>query len=83
MNNRLFVGNLPYPATKADLEVLFDKIGLVSSIEIVCDRRSQSQGYAFVTVSNESEAERAIEALNGHTLRVQGAERNLYVSLAK
>jgi len=82
MNNRLFVGNLPYPASVDDLKPLFAKVGLVAKIEILKDHRGQSKGYGFVTMSNQDEAAAAIEKLNGNTLKVNGAERNLYLRLA-
>jgi len=83
MNNRLFVGNLPYPAGVSDLKPLFAKVGLVAQIEILKDSRGRSKGYGFVTMSNQAEAAAAIEQLNGQTLEVNGAKRNLYLCLAE
>ena len=83
MNNRLFVANLPYPATEADLKPIFQKIGLVVKVDIIKDQRNHSRGYGFVEMSNQTEAQEAIEKLNFHTLNVGGAERNLYIALAK
>ena len=82
MNNKLYVGNIPYPATEADLKQVFAKVGLVAKTEIVKDQRGRSRGYGFVEMSNLSEAREAAEKLNGQTINVDGAERNLYVNFA-
>jgi nucleolin len=82
MNNRLFVGNLPYPAAVAHLKPLFAKVGLVAQVEILKDSRGRSKGYGFVTMSNQDEAAVAIEKLNGYPLNVSGSERNLHISKA-
>lgn len=82
MNNRLFVGNLPYPADAADLKKIFSRVGLVAKTEIIKDRHQQSRGFGFVTMSNQSEAQSAVNKLNGYTLNVSGAERNLFVKEA-
>ena len=79
MNNKLYVGNIPYPATEADLKQVFSKIGLVAKVGIVKDQRRRSRGYGFVEMSNLNEAREAVEKLNGHTLNIASAERNLYV----
>jgi len=80
MNNRLFVGNLPYPASVSDLKPLFAKCGLVAKIEILKDRRGQSKGYGFVTMSNQEEAACSVAKLHRQPLNVRGASRNLFVS---
>lgn len=81
--NRLFVANLPYPASESDLKPIFQKVGLVAKVEIVKDQRGHSRGYGFIQMSNQTEAQTAIEKLNSYTLNVNGAERNLFVALAK
>jgi len=81
--NRLFVANLPFSATEADLKPIFQKIGLVAKVEIIKDQRGHSRGYGFVEMSNQTEAQNAIEKLNLYPLNVDGAERNLFVTLAK
>jgi len=83
MNNRLFVGNLPYPASENDLKAVFAKAGLVAKVEIIKDQRGRSKGYGFVEMSNQTEAKEAIRKLNLYTLNVDGAERNLLVAPAK
>ncbi|MBN2094294.1 MAG: RNA-binding protein [Candidatus Zambryskibacteria bacterium] len=66
---KLFVGNLPYKATDTDLKELFAKYGEVSEAVVIMDKeRGLSKGFGFVTFANESEADAAIEALNGKEL---------------
>lgn len=64
---RLFVGNLPFSTTTADMEALFAQVGAVGAATIITDRFSgQSRGFGFVEMSNDQEAETAIERFNGH-----------------
>ncbi len=63
---RLFVGNLPYKTTDADLKNMFSEFGEVSEAAVVIDRTDgRSKGFGFVTMTNEAEATAAIDALNG------------------
>ena len=60
---KLYVGNLSWSATNADLEELFGQFGTVTSASIVNDRETgRSRGFAFVEMSDGAEA--AIAALN-------------------
>jgi cold-inducible RNA-binding protein len=69
MGKKLFVGNLPFSATSADLEALFSQAGTCESAEVVTDRASgRSRGFGFVEMSSPSEAERAVAELNGAEL---------------
>ena len=62
----IFVGNLSFRATNADLEELFGQYGAVDSAAIINDRESgRSRGFGFVEMPNTDEATKAIEALNG------------------
>jgi len=58
--SRLYVGNLTYYVTRQQLEELFSNYGEVTQVN-----RVQGRGFAFVEMSNPSEAERAKEALDG------------------
>lgn len=61
----LFVAQLPSRLNEAMLEALFAKFGAVESARIVYDRvTGQSKKYGFVTMTNDAEAEKAIDALN-------------------
>jgi len=63
---RLFVGNLPYTATAADLTTLFGEVGKVSSVSVVTDRGTgQSKGFAFVDMGSKEEAAAAIKRFDG------------------
>jgi len=75
----IYVGNLAYRTTEDDLRQLFSQFGEVSSVKIITDRDTgQSKGFGFVEMSNQSEAEAAINNLNetdlgGRNLRVNEA----------
>jgi len=61
----LFVGNLSYEVTEADLRALFSEIGAVSMVRIPLDRESgRPRGFAFVDFAERSEGEQAIARLN-------------------
>src|SRR5215831_13398237 len=66
MAKNIYVGNLPYETTSDDLLELFQAYGSVISSQVVMDRFSgRSRGFGFVEMSNDSEAQAAIDALNG------------------
>jgi len=66
MGKKLYVGNLSYSVTTADLEQLFAPHGAIQSVEVISDRHSgRSKGFGFVEFSSQAEAEAAIAALNG------------------
>ena len=62
----LYVGNIPHSATESDLRAAFEPYGAVEKVSIVTDRDTgRSRGFAFVEMSNASEADQAITAMNG------------------
>src|SRR5215469_14517187 len=66
MAKNIYVGNLPYETTSDDLLELFQAYGSVISSQVVMDRFSgRSRGFGFVEMANDSEAQAAIDALNG------------------
>jgi RNA recognition motif-containing protein len=66
MNNKLFVGNLSFDINENDLQETFSAHGTVLEANLMLDRMSgRSRGFAFVTMSTDEEAAKAIEALNG------------------
>ncbi|MBV2168424.1 MAG: RNA-binding protein [Bdellovibrio sp.] len=66
MGKKLYVGNLSYSLDDQYLVDLFSEFGTVESARIVTDRDSgRSKGFAFVEMSSDSEAQAAIEKLNG------------------
>ena len=80
METKLYIGNLAYSTTEDDLRTLFAQAGAVVSVALIKDRDSgQSKGFAFVEMSNQAEAEKAISMFNGY----QMGDRELRVSLAR
>src|SRR5215472_11085350 len=66
---RLYVGSLSYQTTEQELADLFGQVGQVVSATVITDRDSgRSKGFGFVEMSNDDEARRAIDQLNGTTL---------------
>ncbi len=69
MPTKIYVGNLPWRATDAQLTQLFGAHGEVTDARIVTDRETgRSRGFGFVTMSNAEAAQNAIRALNGYSL---------------
>jgi len=80
MGKKIFVGNLSFNTTSADLETLFSEHGTCESATVVTDRDTgRSRGFGFVEMSSASEAEKAIATLNGRDV----AGRQINVSEAK
>jgi RNA recognition motif-containing protein len=76
MGKKLFVGNLSFDTTSADLEALFAEAGTCESAAVITDRGTgRSRGFGFVEMSSDAEAERAIAELNGREL--QGRKLNV------
>src|SRR6266852_8966430 len=66
---RLYVGSLSYQTTEQELADLFGQVGQVVSATVITDRDSgRSKGFGFVEMSNDDEAQKAIDQLNGTTL---------------
>ena len=64
---KLYIGNLAFAVTEPDLRSIFEPYGTVESATLVTDRDSgRSRGFGFVEMTQDSEADAAIEALNGH-----------------
>lgn len=62
----IYVGNLPFSTTAADLEEAFGQYGQVESAAVISDRETgRSRGFGFVEMGNDDEARRAIEELDG------------------
>lgn len=78
--NKLYVGNLSFNSTEADIEDAFSAYGTVSSVNVITDRETgRPRGFAFVEMSSDAEAQSAIEGMNGQNLD----GRDLKVNLAK
>src|SRR5260370_25719641 len=62
----VFVGNMSFQTTESDLRTLFEPFGEITRIHIVRDRETgQPRGFAFVEISDDAEAAKAMSALNG------------------
>lgn len=67
---KIYVGNLSFDAVDADLESAFGTHGRLTSARVVTDRETgRSRGFGFVEMDNQTEAQAAIQALNGTELR--------------
>ena len=67
---KLFVGNLPYSATEADITDFFSQAGVtVDSVNVMRDRfTGEARGFGFVEINDDTAANHAIEACNGRDL---------------
>ena len=69
MGSKLYVGGLPYSVTGDRLQEIFSEHGTVESASVISDKfTGQSRGFGFVEMSSGSEAQKAIESLNGTQL---------------
>ena len=76
MGRKVFVGNLSFETTSADLETLFAEAGTCESASVVTDRTTgRSRGFGFVEMSSAGEAQKAIDGINGREF--QGRKLNV------
>ncbi|MEK7463081.1 MAG: RNA-binding protein [Patescibacteria group bacterium] len=69
MAKKLYVGGLPYTTTNEELKDVFSKAGEVSSATVIIDKMSgRSRGFGFVEMSNDADADKAIEMFNDKEL---------------
>jgi RNA recognition motif-containing protein len=80
MEIRIYVGNLSKSTREAEIKTLFEKAGEVTSVEVVKDRDSGlSKGFAFVNMTAQDDADKAISMYNAFTL----TGNELKVNIAK
>jgi cold-inducible RNA-binding protein len=80
MNKKLYVGNLPYSATEAQVRALFEQAGEISDVALITDRETgRPKGFGFVEMATVEAAQEAIKRFNGYTLD----NRNLTVNEAR
>ena len=78
--NKLYVGNLSFNSTEDEISHAFAAHGTVTSVNVIMDRETnRPRGFAFVEMSSDSEAQAAMQALDGQDLD----GRNLKVNIAK
>jgi RNA recognition motif-containing protein len=69
MNKKLYVGNLPFTSTEEELRTLFGRHGSVDSVNVITDRETgRPRGFAFVEMGSDSEAQAAIQDMDGTNL---------------
>jgi RNA recognition motif-containing protein len=79
MSTNLYVGNLPYTVSESELVKLFSSFGRVEGVRMINDSASgRPKGYAFITMAERSDADKAVRRLNGkdyqgRTLKVSEA----------
>ena len=80
MEAKVYVGNLSKSTTQDELNTLFAQAGEVTSAEVIKDRKSgESKGFAFVTMSAQNEADKAVSLFDSYSL----SDHTLKVSLAR
>ena len=78
--NKLYVGNLSFDSTEADITDAFSAHGTVTNVNVITDRETgRPRGFAFVEMSSNAEAQDAMRAMDGKDF----AGRNLKVNEAK
>jgi RNA recognition motif-containing protein len=76
MSVSVFVGNLNYDATEADLKAFFEGFGAITKVKIPLDKESnRPRGFGFVEFENNADAQKAIEGVNGREF--MGRELNV------
>lgn len=69
MSKRLFVGSIAWGTTDATLKTHFEQAGQVESAAVIIDKMSgRSKGFGFVEMTNDADAQTAIDKLNGSDL---------------
>ncbi len=77
---KIYVGNLSFRTSEAELREKFEEFGNVSQVDVITDRETgRSKGFAFVEMNNNDEANAAINAMNGFNL----GDRELRVNEAR
>ena len=80
MSKKIYVGNLPFTSTEADLKDVFGRHGGVASVAVITDRETgRPRGFAFVEMEDANAAQEAIRALDGTDL----GGRNIKVNEAE
>jgi RNA recognition motif-containing protein len=80
METKLYIGNMSYDTTEDELRTLLSGAGTVDSVDIIKDRDTgRPKGFAFVTMSTQAEAEKAISMFNEKSLN----DRALTVNMAR
>jgi RNA recognition motif-containing protein len=66
MDNKLYIGNLPYTATEEEVRNYFSQAGNVTSVALITDRATgRAKGFGFVEMATAEEAQKAISMFHG------------------
>src|SRR5207237_10139673 len=77
MGRKLYVGNFPYETGEAELQELFARAGTVETVKVMRDMATgRARGFAFVEMSTDDEAQKAITELNEFQLGGRGLTVN-------
>ena len=77
MGRKLYVGNLPYETGETELQELFGRAGTVDTVRVMRDMATgRARGFAFVEMSSDEEAQKAITELNEFQLGGRGLTVN-------
>ena len=77
MSRKLYVGNLPYETGETELQDLFARAGTVETVKVMRDMATgRARGFAFVEMSTDEEAQKAITELNEYQLGGRGLTVN-------
>jgi RNA recognition motif-containing protein len=69
LSKRIYVGNIPFTATEAEVRGLFEQHGTIESVNVITDRETgRARGFAFVEMDDAGSAADAIQALDGRNV---------------
>lgn len=84
MGFKLYVGNLSKSTTEEELNALFAQAGVVRAVDLYKDRKTgESNGFAFITMNAQSEADKALSMFNTYFLSDHNLKVNLIQSREK
>jgi RNA recognition motif-containing protein len=84
MEATIYVGNLSRATTEEELQALFGQAGVIIALNLYKDRKTgQSNGFAFITMGAQSEADKAVSMFNTYFLSDHNLKVNLVQSRAK
>jgi len=78
METKIYVGNMSHETTEQELRTMFSEAGTVGSVNIIMDRQTgEPKGFAFVTMSSQAEADKAISLFDTKELHAQPLKVNI------
>jgi cold-inducible RNA-binding protein len=78
METKLYVGNMSQQTSEQDLRTMFSEAGTVGSVDVIMDRATgKPKGFAFITMSNQAEAEKAITMFNAKEVNSRTIKVNI------